>query len=318
MAYSGNNTSFIDNSLAQNEYFYKIFSYNGEDQTINYLETNPLTGVQHTRFTEPIAQPTNLIFSDPTDTTLTLTFSAAQGTPTGYLIVRKVGSSPTYMPLDGQTFTTGQSVADEVVAYFGGDTTFTDRNLLQNTVYYYDIYSYNGIDTLTNYLTSLSPLEGSHSTLIPEPIAQATNLVFSQPAPEQLTLSFTPPSVSVSGYLVIRRPESPPLFIPRDGTSYTPGESFAQDVIAYFGINSSFTDLGLTHNTIYHYKIYCYNGNGQNINYITDSPLYGARTTLAPEPAAQPSDILFSNISLNSFTVSYTAATPAADGYIQL
>src|SRR6185369_15008142 len=67
--------------------------------------------------TPPSAQPTNLNFSSVTATSLTGFFTAPSPTPTGYLVVRKTASSPTFVPVNNETYTKGQTVGDGVVAY---------------------------------------------------------------------------------------------------------------------------------------------------------------------------------------------------------
>ncbi|GEM_PF-1867716 len=112
---------------------------------------------------EPSAQPTNLAFSNVTNTSFTISYTAAAGSPDGYIALRKTGSSPTGIPLDGTFYSAGNSVGDATVAYIGSNISFEQTGLNPGTTYFYKIYSYNGSGNSVNYLT-VSPLSGSQQT----------------------------------------------------------------------------------------------------------------------------------------------------------
>ncbi len=113
----------------------------------------------------PAAQPTNLSFNTITTTSYTVNFTAASPAPDGgYIAIRKAGSAPATDPVDGTTYTKGNTAGDGTVAYVGTATTFNETPLLAGTQYFYKIYAFNGSTTLTNYLTT-TPLQGNTTTL---------------------------------------------------------------------------------------------------------------------------------------------------------
>jgi hypothetical protein len=114
--------------------------------------------------TEPTSQPTNLQFSSITSTSMNISFTASQSA-SGYIVLQKISSAPTGIPIDGQIYNIRDSIGDATVVSFGSNTSFSAIALLPNSSYYYAIYSYNGNGSTTNYYT-INPLTGNQSTLI--------------------------------------------------------------------------------------------------------------------------------------------------------
>ncbi|HRI46849.1 MAG TPA: T9SS type A sorting domain-containing protein, partial [Ignavibacteriaceae bacterium] len=106
----------------------------------------------------PTAQPTNLVFSvsgsDPYNNLLSYT---ASGSAENYLVVRQVGSAPTFTPSNGTEYTAGAQTGGYVV-YSGENTSISDVNITAGS-YYYIIFAFNGSGTGTKYLTT-NPLSG--------------------------------------------------------------------------------------------------------------------------------------------------------------
>ena len=166
VAYIGSAITFNETSLsAAINYFYDVFSYNGITGTYNYLTTSPLENNQTTSValaTEPTAQPTALVFSNIGSTTLTVSFTAATGTPSGYVVVRKAGSVATSLPVDATGYASSSTLGDGTIAYAGTAVTFNETGLTAGTNYFYQVYAYNGSGVNINYFTS-SPLTGNTS-----------------------------------------------------------------------------------------------------------------------------------------------------------
>ena len=113
---------------------------------------------------EPTAQPTNLLFSNITPTSMDVAYTAASGTPDGYLVVRKLGSAPlSATPIDGTTYVVGGTINDGTVAYVGSALTFPENSLTACSDFYYQVYAYNGSGSCIDYLAT-SPLAGNQST----------------------------------------------------------------------------------------------------------------------------------------------------------
>src|SRR5574343_1589037 len=228
--------------------------------------------------TEPSNQPTNLQFSSLSSSGMTLTWTASVGGADGYLVVRRSGASPTFVPVDQAEYTVSQSVGDGVVAYVGSAVTFADSGLSSDTVYYYDIFAYNGTTGTYNYL-STSPLEGNQYTYSAEPTAQPTNLQFANVTTTSIDLSWTAPSPVPTGYIVLRRTGASPTGTPTDSaTAYLVNDVIGDSTVEYVGTGTSFTDSGLSDSTTYYYDVMSYNGVNW-YNYLTTSPLEGSRAT---------------------------------------
>jgi hypothetical protein len=316
IAHVGSAFLFNETGLTPNtQYFYRVFAYNQFNGATSYLTTSPLQNNVRTVALEPTAQPTNLQFTSVTDVSFTVGFTAATGTPDGYLVLRKTGSAPTGVPVDGTTYTT--TVGTDAVVYQGNATSFAQTGLTQNTEYFYTIYAFNGTSSAINYRT-ISPLTGSQLTPITPPATGATNMVFSNITPTAITVSYTAPAIAPSGYLAVRKAGASPTFVPQANTSYTIGQTLTDGAVAYVGTARSFSDTGLTPSTLYFYDVFVYNQVGSLISYQVTPPLENSVSTFTGEPTAQPSSISFNTITTSSLNISFSAASPAPTGYLIL
>jgi ELWxxDGT repeat protein len=223
---------------------------------------------------KPIAQPAALIFSSLANSSMTVSFTPATGSPAGYLVLRNATATPTEIPVDGSTYTAATSFGTSTIVSSGPSISFGDAGLASNTIYYYAIYSFNGAGVTSNYLAT-SPLTGSRTTLNAEPTAQPTAMAFSSITNTGFTVSFTAATGTPSGYLAIRKSGSSPSGVPVDGTVYTSGTTLGDGTIAFAGAATTFNE-SLNANALF-YDIYSYNGSGAAINYFTSTvPLEGS------------------------------------------
>jgi Leucine-rich repeat (LRR) protein len=111
----------------------------------------------------PAAQPTALGFNTPTADSFNFSFTAAAGSPDGYLVVRRPLASPTGIPKDGKQYFTGDPVGDGFVVQSSSGLVGSSLFMAANTSYHFDIFAYNGTGDATNYFVT-SPLEGSFAT----------------------------------------------------------------------------------------------------------------------------------------------------------
>lgn len=265
-----------------------VVTSNSTANTISVLRNNISTSA-----TEPTAQPTAFIPSSISNNGFTVSFTAATGSPAGYIAVRKIGSAPTTDPVDGTTYSVG-SLGDGTIAFVGSGITFNESGLAASTQYFYKIYAYNGSGASINYRQT-TPLQGSVSTLATEPTAQPTALVFGSITSSSLTVSFTAASGSPAGYIAIRKAGSAPTTDPIDGTTPAIGSLLGDGTVAYVGSALTFNESGLSASTQYFYKVYSLNGSGSSTNYLVTTPLQNSTTTLAPPPAT-------ANLSLTNVT----------------
>jgi hypothetical protein len=115
---------------------------------------------------EPTNQPTALSLSLGSLSSNGSFTAAAAGSnaATGYLILRRIGSAVGDVPVDGTTYSAGNTIGSStVVAYNStGTTTFSD-NISTCGTYYYAIFSVRGAGNCLDYKTG-SPLTGNIST----------------------------------------------------------------------------------------------------------------------------------------------------------
>ena len=135
-------------------------------QTITGTETNKVADdfsetvtVYSALTTEPVSHPSGWYFTNtgsahPFNNVLNY---AASADADGYLVVRKTGSEPTFVPVDGTSYSTGLVTGGEIV-YVGSSTTVTELSATYGTDYNYTIYPYKGGGAATNYLTT-NPLK---------------------------------------------------------------------------------------------------------------------------------------------------------------
>lgn len=111
---------------------------------------------------EPVVAPTAFSTSKKTATSYDVSYTAAAVAPTGYIVFRSTGSAPTISPVDGTTYTAGNSYTGGDCVYIGNGTAFSESSLSTGATYYYKIFAYNGSGTMINYLQS-SPLQGNET-----------------------------------------------------------------------------------------------------------------------------------------------------------
>lgn len=139
--------------------------------------TSATSGTIVVRAAEPVAQPIGLTFNTVTATTMNGSFTAATGSPDGYLVVGKEASAPTGLPVDGTVYSPGNDIGDGKGVASGSIVIFSNALLTAGTVYHYAVYSYNGSGQAINYLTT-SPMLGNEITRPPPPtVEEAANVI---------------------------------------------------------------------------------------------------------------------------------------------
>jgi ELWxxDGT repeat protein len=126
--------------------------------------------------TQP-SQPTALSINTVTSNGYTVSWTPPGTAPTGYLVVRKPSSTMTSGPVDGTVYVLNASIGAGTVVHVGAANSFEETGLANNTIYYYEVYAYNGsanAATLINYNTT-SPITGSSLPAVPVSAA-ATNV----------------------------------------------------------------------------------------------------------------------------------------------
>ena len=215
------------------------FTWDGSNaSTYNYLTSSAPTANATTLAAAPTAQPTALVFSAVTSSTITTSWTAATGAPTGYIVLRSTGSAPDTDPVSTTTYTAGNTLGNATVVYVGsGVTTGAQTSLVDGTTYYYEVYSYNGSGSGINYLTA-SPLSSSQATTnITAPVATA--------ATSAAATSFTANWGAVSGAASYLLDVSTNPCFATFGSSSTATEGFAGGTTAPSGW--TFTTIATTY-----------------------------------------------------------------------
>ena len=152
-----------------------------------------------------------------------------------------------------------------------------------------------------------------------EPTNQPNGLNLT-PTINSVSGSFTAATPAVDGYLVIRSLSSTLTINPADGTTYTAGQTLGNGTIVTSGASTSFTDNGLSSNTLYYYFVFAYNSISctGSPNYLTVNPLVNSVTTLAlpacTTPAAPPTGLVLTP-GPTSISGTFTAE-PTANRYL--
>jgi hypothetical protein len=302
-------------------YYFKVYEVSGTTTSTNYLTSDGASGNPANKAslaTVPTNQPTAMTFSSIASTSMTVGFTAAVGTPDGYIVVMGAGSNPTNAAVtDGVTYAVGDPLGGGTVAYIGDASTFSFplSGLTANIVYNFDIYSFNGSGGTINYLTTGGPLESSRSTLAAtKPTTASTALAFSNVQGTTLTLGVTVPGAGGgTSRLVVAREGAAVTFSPVDGVSYTAGGFTAGTEVGPVGDGNkivasgtnAFAITGLVADKTYHFAVFEFNGTGGSgaENYFTTA-LTGSQQT---EPATQASSPVFSSVTTTSMTLSWTS-----------
>lgn len=239
------------------------------------------TGFNTTPCTEPTAQPTSLSLT-PTPTTVTGSFDATNPASNSYLVV-KSGSYPlSQVPVDGVSYSAGQSLGNGWVVSNVTTNSFTDQQLKPGTKYFYFVFANNSINCGggPNYLTS-SPLSGDViTTSLPTCVAPAntpTALVLT-PANTTISGSFTS-ARGANRYLTIISSQATLNAVPVNGTTYTNGQSFGTGTVVDFSNNTTILAGSLKMATQYYIFVFAANGECTGEPFYNTTSLDGTATT---------------------------------------
>ena len=207
--------------------------------------------------TTPSSQPTD--FSAVSNTTsVNVSFTAASGSPTGYLVVRgATGFTPT-PPSDQTDYTTGAALGTgTIVGNFINVSSFTSSSLTAETTYDYYIYAFNNSGCAGPSYNTTSPLSGTITTCAPAPTSPTATLITGS--------SFS------AGWVAVTNAASYVLDVSTSAT-------FASFVSGYQELNvgnvTTYAVSNLSQNTTYYYRVRavmsgCTTDNSSRITVIT-------------------------------------------------
>ncbi|MFT3680942.1 MAG: endonuclease [Ferruginibacter sp.] len=146
---AGSSTSFTDAGLTPlTTYYYFVFASNSEGCTGGpaYLTATPLSGNTNTlslpACAAPAASATGLILT-PSNTSVSGTFTAS-ASANRYLVVRSLSASLGANPVNGVTYTAGQSLGNGTVISYETANSFIAAGLTAATQYYFFVFAANG------------------------------------------------------------------------------------------------------------------------------------------------------------------------------
>jgi endonuclease I len=203
-------TNFTANGLtpATNYTFY-IFSHNNLNCSGGplYLLSSPLTNSASTPPLAPCITPgaaPSILNLTPANTSVSGSFSAS-ASANRYLVVRSLNTNLSSNPVNGTTYTTGQSLGGGTVVAYSNSTSFLAGGLTLNTPYYFFVFaansectgepvylssSLNGSATTTNIASNLPPNYYSSTTgLTCAPLKTALSTIITTGA---IQLTYTP------------------------------------------------------------------------------------------------------------------------------
>lgn len=254
------------------------------------------TGYEAATCTTPGSQASNLGFTTITPTSISGGFNNFQPDIDGFIVVRSTSSTLTQNPVNGTSYSEGDSLGNGVVVSFGNMESFTATDLAPNTRYYFFVFAMNNVcSNGPFYLTSTPALTGNTTT---QPLPPCTT-----PTSAPGAISFTPSNTSISGsfnpatgangYLVIVNTTGSLNFTPQNGAAYTAGQvvgSGNTGTVVSFAQTTTFSSSNLTPGTTYYYYIFAsgsFNCTGGPL-YFTTSANGQTNTTTTPatgEPA---------------------------------
>ena len=154
------------------------------------------------------------------------------------------------------------------------------------------------------------------------PTAQPVNIVFGTVTDVAISGSFTAASPIADEYLVVMSSNNALTSSPIDGQLYVAGDGLGDGAVVSKSNSLNFSVASLSPSSTYYFFIFAINSacSGGPKYLITNPPTKSASTTaglpLCAAPAAQPSNLTFSNVTVNSLQGQFTATT--ADEYVVL
>lgn len=303
-------------------YNFFIFSMNGLCsggplyQTANALTGSATTLSGSEPCLAPSAQPSNLVLSNSTNTSISGSFTAAAGADR-YLIVRSTNANLTANPVNGTQYYASSNLGGGTVVTKTPLTSFTANGLNSGTQYYFFVFAVRE-DNCTNgpAYNIVNPAKANATTTVtPTCVAPALqpsglNLIANNNA---INGYFTP--ATADGYLVLYSSSSTLSALPQNNTVYTVGTAIGNATVLSNSNATAFSLNNISAGSTYYFYVFAKNDQcSGGVKYLTTAPLQGNTTTTATAVA----NIYYGNLHAHSAysdgNKDNTSYTPA-DGY---
>ncbi len=288
----GTGTTFNTTSLSPNTtYYFFVFAMNNLcSGGTKYLTTSPLVASTTTLSgnspcTAPNAQPTDLVFSNITSTSIKGSYTASTAPNADrYLIIRSTSATLSSNPVNGTNYSAGANLGGGVVVSNTQQLNFTANNLTSGVQYYFLVFVMSTENcTGGPVYNTTSPLTGNATTIVipacTTPSAQPTQLQLS--ASNNNITGYFSHAADVDGYIVLWSTNATLTATPQDGTTYSAGTVIGNATVLYNGTATSFIATGLTASTTYYFYIFSKKDQCTGGPKYLSSPLSSSATTTA-------------------------------------
>jgi FlgD Ig-like domain/Receptor L domain len=270
-------------------------------------------------------QPSNLLITGTTTHSMNVSFTGASPAPQGYItLMRAFGSPyPDDKPVDGTVYQVGNVIgASTIVVGVGSQLSFSVTSLIPNTLYYLNVFSYYpGYDYV-----NINPLAGSQQTenetitLPPDPVVQPSDLLFSDVTSAEMTISFTAPVQTPTGYITLMKAFSSPFpqDVPVDGVTYRVGGIIGNSTIVVgLGTSTSLNIQYLMPGLEYYFNVYAYHVPAVGgPDYLEAVPLEGSQRTTLTNSSLASQSAPFPNPFIDEITIPFSIE--ANDTFVQV
>ncbi len=280
----GSATSHNHINLAPNQvYYYRVWSKNSSNlYSVAYQSANATT--------DPVNDPSSFVATGVSVSQVNLSW--ALNSASDNVIITYNTSNDFTPPVHPNNYTVGNEIAPGLgrVLYKGNGTSTTHSGLLTNKIYYYKVWSYNG---LYYYSTpGVADTAKTHSAVNP------SNLTAAATTTCNINVSW---QKNANGNSVMVLYDTVNTFAtPTTGQNYSAGYSFGvgQGTVLYSGSATSASHTPVNDNKTYYYKAFSYDG---SYNYST-----GITGTGATNLIADPTNFLGSASSTTQIDLSWT------------
>jgi hypothetical protein len=302
---------FVTGLTAATQYFFRIFEYNGTGAAIEYLTSAYLSANGFTSAT-PTSQTSAAVFSNITTNSVNINW--ANGNGLRRLIVLREAAPVNANPVNNQSYAVSSVFGSGAPIGTGNFTVYNSTgtgtnvtNLKPGTEYFFSFYEFNG-SSQPQYLT---PAYTTSVTTRSIPTIASTNVIVTKTDGKEISFTWT--SGNGQRRVIIARQSNTVTSQPANGTDYNANAVFGSgqelntgEFVVFDDNFHSATISGLNPATTYFFKIFEYDGTGNNTVYLTTSFASGNAATIS-RPSLQAATLSAGNITPVSLTLLFTS-----------